>query len=139
MLYCCQQGPKVYQEMIFHTVIPPEAGWNFDRSQDGSMIRCCVWQILMLTLESQCRNRDSSHMFSNLLIQFWWGHAKYSSLSKIRVAKCNVITFVTSRCKSAINSKLQAHVLYVWSDSTMWHQYSTNIAQNRIWVHSVLS
>jgi len=40
--------PKVCQEAIPHTITPPSSAWTVDTRQDGSMLLCCLPQILTL-------------------------------------------------------------------------------------------
>ena len=75
-------GAKVCQENIPHTIRPPPPpAWTVDTRQDGSMLSCCLCDILTLPSESHSWNRDSSDQatFSqSSIVQFWWACANCS-------------------------------------------------------------
>ena len=77
-----------HQINIPHTITPPPPAWTIDTRQDGSMLSCCLRQILTLPSECHSRNRDSSDQatfFQSSIVQFWWARAN-CSLSFLFVA-----------------------------------------------------
>lgn len=67
-------GAQSVQENILQT-IRPAAAWTVHTRQAGSMLSCCLCQILTLPSEYSSRQRASSDqatLFQPYDVQFWW-------------------------------------------------------------------
>ncbi len=64
----------VLRGLKFAHTITPAAAWTVDKRQDGSMLSCCLCQILTLASELCSKSQVSSDQatFFQSYIVFWW-------------------------------------------------------------------
>lgn len=63
--------PKVCQENLLHTIMPPPTACTVDTRQDGSLLLCCLHQILThLIVAAGIKTHQATERFSSLSTKF---------------------------------------------------------------------